>query len=989
MHTHRPSCPTITFTLAALILDCACAGMPQEANTVEPESAVLPQDDPDLPTPEAPVPAEPRLLEPADYGKFEALRGGTLSENGHWFAYEINRVDKTRELHILSLADDTIEELTIPWANRATFSADGAWVAWSSSVSEAEAKRLREKKEPIRSDCVLRGLGNDDQREFLGVAQFSFDETGRFLALHGYPAKDADGKGADLRLLDLERDSELTLGNVDSFSWCEGAPLLAIAMKTGSDAGNGVQVVEVETNRVRNLDASKSEYSGLRWREDSSDLAVLRSVLGEEEEDEGGGDGDKKERKGEDEEETEYVALAWIDVENSSGAPRVLDPTAAGIEDDMLVSGFGGPRWSKDGSRISVGLKQRKEDAGDEEGEEPEAPDEVDEEETGEASTEKADPGKSKDKDLDLPGLQIWHSNDLHIYPQQKSSQGRSSSRTMTGVWHLESDRLVRVTEDLLNRHELLEGWDHALERDTAPYAWGQMFGRPYHDLWITDTETGERHLLLERVRYSWASTGGRYILSFDGTDYWVDDLIASSHVALTKHVEAQFGNTEYDTPTDLRPPYGVSGWLQDDAAVLLHDRFDVWQVALDGSGGTRLTRGAEDQRKHRLLDLDSDEPAHDRGKPMYFHFRGDWTERQGYSRLDPSEESAQPLLDLPKGVGGLSKAKEADVYVFRVGARDDSPDWFTSDADLTQPRQVSSTNDFIDEFHWTRAELVEWTSDAGVPLQGCLLYPANHDPSVRAPMIVYTYEKLSQELHRWRGPSDTDYYNQVVWTQAGYFVLLPDIVYRAREPGPSALDAVRPAVAKVVELGLVDPERVGLIGHSWGGYQAAFLPTRTDIFAASVAGAPLTDFVSFMGQIHWAGGIPETSHWETGQGRMEVPYWEDPEAHRRSSPMERVHELNTPILMTFGDEDGAVDWDQGTQFYNYARRAGKQMVLLVYEGEGHGLRQDANRRDYHRRILEWFGHYLKGDPAPAWITDGVKLDDLEDERKRLADPED
>jgi dipeptidyl aminopeptidase/acylaminoacyl peptidase len=255
--------------------------------------------------------------------------------------------------------------------------------------------------------------------------------------------------------------------------------------------------------------------------------------------------------------------------------------------------------------------------------------------------------------------------------------------------------------------------------------------------------------------------------------------------------------------------------------------------------------------------------------------------------------------------------------------------------------------------------------------------------------MIVYTYEKLSQQLHNWRGPSDTDYYNQVVWTQAGYFVLLPDIVYRAREPGPSALDAVRPAVAKVVELGLVDPERVGLIGHSWGGYQAAFLPTRTDIFAASVAGAPLTDFVSFMGQIHWAGGIPETSHWETGQGRMEVPYWEDPEAHRRSSPMERVHELNTPILMTFGDEDGAVDWDQGTQFYNYARRAGKQMVLLVYEGEGHGLREDANRRDYHRRILEWFGHYLKGDPAPAWITDGVKLDDLEDERKRLADPED
>ncbi len=540
-----------------------------------------------------------------------------------------------------------------------------------------------------------------------------------------------------------------------------------------------------------------------------------------------------------------------------------------------------------------------------------------------------------------------------------------------------------------MNRSQLLEGWNYAVEQDSAPYAWGQMFGRPYHDLWVTYTSTGERSMLLEKVRYSWPSSGGRYILSFDGTHYWADDLINGGRVALTKNIDAQFGNTEYDTPTDLRPPYGLSGWLKDDEAVLLRDRFDVWQVALDGTGGQRLTDGARGQNHYRLLDLDREEPAYDRDQPLYFHFRGDWTEHQGFARLDPDQGIAQPLIELPKGVSSLTKAKDAEVYAFQIAARDDSPDWFVADAELVEPRQVTATNDFLDEFYWTRAELVEWTSDAGVPLQGCLLYPANHDPNVKAPMIVYTYEKLSQQLHSWRNPSDTDYYNQVVWTQAGYFVLLPDIIYRAREPGPSALDAVRPAVAKVVEMGLVDAAKVGLIGHSWGGYQAAYLPTRTDIFAASVAGAPLTDFVSFMGQIHWSGGIPETSHWETGQGRMEVPYWEDPEAHRRSSPLEKVHEMNTPMLMTFGDDDGSVDWDQGTEFYNYARRAGKQMVLLVYEGEGHGLRKDANRRDYHRRILEWFGHYLKGDPAPAWITEGVKLDDLEEERGRLADPKD
>jgi dipeptidyl aminopeptidase/acylaminoacyl peptidase len=298
----------------------------------------------------------------------------------------------------------------------------------------------------------------------------------------------------------------------------------------------------------------------------------------------------------------------------------------------------------------------------------------------------------------------------------------------------------------------------------------------------------------------------------------------------------------------------------------------------------------------------------------------------------------------------------------------------------------VTHIDPFAAEYAWGRPELFEFESEMGTRLQAGLLYPANHDPSRRYPMIVYTYEILSPQIHIYEPPSERDYYNFTTWTQQGYFVLLPDIVYKAREPGLSALAAVRPAVHKVVEMGLVDSTKVGLIGHSWGGYQATFLPTRTNIFAASVAGAPLTDFVSFMGALHWNPGIAELSHWETGQARMQVPYWEDPEAHHRASPIHKVQDLETPLLMAFGNEDGTVDWDQGTEFYNYARRAGKQMVLLVYEGEDHGFRKKANQIDYHRRILEWFGHYLKGEPAPAWITKGISIDDLEKEKKRVAE---
>jgi len=380
----------------------------------------------------------------------------------------------------------------------------------------------------------------------------------------------------------------------------------------------------------------------------------------------------------------------------------------------------------------------------------------------------------------------------------------------------------------------------------------------------------------------------------------------------------------------------------------------------------------------------DDDVPGLDPAEPVYLTLHGEWSEKRGFARVMPTGEVERLAYD-DKMMDRLSKADSVEVFAYRSMAFDDPPDYFVTGPDFDDPRQVTDINPFISEYAWGRSAVIDYVSEEGRPLQAVLYYPANHVEGEPVPTIVYTYEMRSQTVHNFETLSERDYYNFSAWTQHGYAVLQPDIVYTAREPGMSALASVRAAVQKVVEMGVTDPDAVGLIGHSWGGYQATFLPTRTDIFAASVAGAPLTDFVSFMGQIHWNSGGPELSHWETGQGRMEVPFWEDEDAHRRNSPIHKVQDMKTPLLMAFGDNDGTVDWDQGTEFYNFARRAGKQMVLLVYEGENHGFSEEPNQVDYHRRILEWFGHYLKGEPAAEWITNGVKLEDLEDERRRVA----
>jgi dipeptidyl aminopeptidase/acylaminoacyl peptidase len=363
----------------------------------------------------------------------------------------------------------------------------------------------------------------------------------------------------------------------------------------------------------------------------------------------------------------------------------------------------------------------------------------------------------------------------------------------------------------------------------------------------------------------------------------------------------------------------------------------------------------------------------------------GERTKQYGYGRLRRGSGVERPVL-LDKQVGRLTKAKRAPVYLYRVEGFDDSPDYFVGGERLADARQVTATNTFQRDYAWGRSELVDYIGARGDSLQAALHYPADYQPGRKYPMIVYFYEITSNQLHAYGAPSERTPYNPTVYTQDGYFVLRPDIRYRDRNPGLSAVEALVPAVDRINQLGLIDPERVGIVGHSWGAYQTAFAVTKTDRFAAAVAGAPLTDLVSMYLSVYWNTGGTDARIFEISQGRMQVPPWEDLQAYMKNSPLFNIATLNTPLLVAFGDKDGAVDWHQGIELYNAARRADKDMVLLVYEGENHSLAKKPNQLDYHRRIRQWFGHYLKGEPAADWMVTGVKYLDrqkqLEQARK-------
>ena len=153
------------------------------------------------------------------------------------------------------------------------------------------------------------------------------------------------------------------------------------------------------------------------------------------------------------------------------------------------------------------------------------------------------------------------------------------------------------------------------------------------------------------------------------------------------------------------------------------------------------------------------------------------------------------------------------------------------------------------------------------------------------------------------------------------------------------------------------------------------------------MAGAPLTNLTSMHLSVYGNSGGTDARIFEISQGRMEVPFWEDTESYIANSPVFHVDKLNTPLMVAHGTEDGAVDYNQGVEYDKAARRAGKDFVLLVYNGENHGNRQKPNQPDYHRHIIQWFGHYLEGEPAEEWITDGLSYEEQQRSHSPLPTP--
>jgi len=464
------------------------------------------------------------------------------------------------------------------------------------------------------------------------------------------------------------------------------------------------------------------------------------------------------------------------------------------------------------------------------------------------------------------------------------------------------------------------------------------------------------------------------YWFSPPDTAWFNYSVLSAKTIKLNEGLKIKFADEEDDHP-DYPNSYGVAGWTKDDRALIIYDRYDLWSFDPENKKQPiNLTKiGRQQKIVFRYLKLDPEERWIDPAIEMLLSAFNETTKASGYYKLSLLDGTLTKLLMDNFRFAGTVKSKQANQLLFTRESFGEFPDVWTGDFNFASFKKITDANPQMKKYLWGKVEMVNWVSLDNTPLQGLLYKPEGFDPTKKYPMLVYFYEKNSDNIHYHYVPAPIrSYINYSLYTSNDYLVFVPDIVYKIGSPGESAYNCIMPGVTSLMAKGFVDEKHIGVQGHSWGGFQTAYLITRTDLFVAAEAGAPVSNMVSAYGGIRWESGLSRMFQYEKTQSRIGGTLWEKPLNYIENSPIFYANKIKTPLLMMHNDADGAVPWYQGIEFYMALRRLDKPVWMLNYNGQGHGLTQRQDKTDFAIRMMQFFDHYLKNKPAPEWMTKGV-----------------
>jgi dipeptidyl aminopeptidase/acylaminoacyl peptidase len=967
----------------------------------------------------------PRPLTSADFDHWRSIATPQLSRDGRWLAYSFMPQEADGDLVIREIAtgreqripvgalppppavsEDTQNPEAPPVRRnlRIAFTGDSRFVVASTFPSQgevAEARRAKKKPEEMpKGGLVAVKLASGDVTRMADVKSFQVPVKGGSWVAYHKEGKPEDTKpvgakaeekpaepeereteetgdidasvsrrggaagglsvgagagttyGSELVLRDLESGTDRLFAAVTEFSLARDGGALLYAVSSRTNTENGVFAVKPgEAGPPQALLAGRGRYSKLAWDREQTQLAFVS-------------DRDHAGPRA----TARFKLYLWA--RGGAEARVVASAETKGLPANLVVSNNAAPAFSRDGKKLYVPA-----------GAPPKPP---------RPAADAVPPAEEK------VTADLWHWRDGFIQPMQKVRASRDRNRTFRGVLDLASMNYAQLADETMTTVSLSDDGQRALGYDDRAYQKLSDYDGRYADVYLVEAATGARRLALKQLRSEGGSTlswspDGRWATYYQDKHWHLLNTADGTTRSLTGKLRAAFYNEDDDRP---QPPaaYGGAGWTKDSAAFLAYDRFDIWQLFADGRAPRSVTAGHGRATKTVLrlqriepVDEDDDERGVDPAKPLLLRGESEETRASGFLRTTFTAATApERLLWGDKNFRYVGRANEADVLLITASRFDEYPDVQVTDSAFARPARATDGGAQLAAFTWGSSELMGFRNADGVPLKAALYKPANFDPKKKYPVIVYIYERLSQTVHGFVNPTPGTSINVSFYTSNGYVVFMPDIVYKTGRPGQSALRCVLPALDALVARGFVDEKAVGIQGHSWGGYQIAYLLTQTDRFRAAEAGAPVGNMTSAYSGIRWGSGMPRQFQYETGQSRIGRPLPDAAKTFLENSPVFHAAHVRTPLLILHNDNDDAVPWYQGIELFLALRRQGKPAWLFNYNGEFHGLRRRPNQKDWSKRLQQFFDHYLKGAPAPEWLEKGIPYLERDEEKEKF-----
>ena len=963
-------------------------------------------------------PTGKRPLSQADFDAWRRIYTPQLSDDGKWLAYAflpqegdgdlvLREVASGRELRtkagvliypLVSLAEEpNPEEPPQPKSIRFAFTHDASFIVSTTNPTTAEKTKARQEKKsiqeiskggllimnltsgettriadvksmqvPSKGDsclCYLKEPRPEPTKTDKGSSEESQNsddtldaETPRSTARQPASSDPLKKKeyGSDLVLRQLRTGTEKVFANVLEYSISRDGKVLLFTVSSKKESRNGVYFFTPGTSsEPLALLTGKGRYLKLAWDREQTQVAFLSDH----------------------ENASARVPLfkAYLWTRGASEARGILASDTPEIPYDMSLSENAAPAFSRDGKKLYLSVAPR----------------------VRPAAPRPAVPGDDAQVLAD-----IWSWKDDYVQPMQKVRALQERRRAYRGVLNLATGSYLQLADESMQSVGFSDDGTRALGADDRSYRRRMDFDGRYTDIYLIDVFAGARRPILKEFSLrshsvfgealQW-SPDGKWVSYFKDKHWFLLNTADGSSRNLTASLSPAFYNEENDLPA-APDSYGTAVWLKDSSSFLVADRFDVWQLFSDGRSPVCVTAGNGRATKTQLrvqriepVDEDDDERGIDPLRPLVLRGESEETRASGFfsARLGSAEEPRR-LLWGDCNYRYVGRAKEADALLLTASTFEQYPDLWLTDSSFGAPKKLSNGSAQKDPFTWGKAELFSYRSADGQPLKGILCKPDNFDPKKKYPLLVYVYERRSQLLHTFTIPAPGHNINPSFFVSNGYVVFAPDIVYRTGHPGPSALACVVPAVESLIREGYIDEKAIGIQGHSWGGYEVAYLITQTSLFKAAEAGAPVGNMTSAYSGIRWGSGLPRQFQYEMGQSRMGVGLQSQAALYLENSPIFHADKVHTPLLILSNDNDEAVPYYQGIELFLTLRRLGKEAWLFNYNGEYHHLRRRADQKDFSLRMYQFFEHYLRGVPAPAWMDKGVPYLERDEEKVRF-----